>query len=285
MTRARDRLIVCGRTPGNIGKKVAEEGSWWDRARRAFDQPEIAEKARPLEEPAGLRFGPDPENALAGAAGYGGLEFLPGWTARALKPEAAGGSVKPSGGVAPGAAAPSPLARQAGLGRFRRGDLIHKLLELLPDLEPAARERAAHAYLGKQRDLNDEQREEMASAALAVLADQRFAAVFGLGSRAEAAVAGAAPGLKRPVSGRVDRLVVEDDRVLVVDFKTNRPAPETIEDADPAYLEQMAVYVAVLRAVFPDKRAEAALLWTDGPRLMPVPEAVIDRTLAALASG
>jgi ATP-dependent helicase/nuclease subunit A len=171
------------------------------------------------------------------------------------------------------------------LGRFRRGDLIHKLLELLPDLEPAARERAARAYLGKQRDLNEGQREEMASAALAVLADARFAAVFGPGSRAEAAVAGAAPGLKRPVSGRVDRLVVEDDRVLVVDFKTNRPAPETIEDADPAYLEQMAVYVAVLRAVFPDKRVEAALLWTDGPRLMPTPEAVIDRTLAALASG
>jgi ATP-dependent helicase/nuclease subunit A len=83
----------------------------------------------------------------------------------------------------------------------------------------------------------------------------------------------------------VDRLVVEEDRVLVVDFKTNRPAPETIEQADDAYLEQMAVYVAVLRAVFPQKRVEAALLWTDGPRLMEVPEAVIDRTLAALASG
>jgi len=31
-------------------------------------------------------------------------------------------------------AAPSPLAARGGLGRFRRGDLIHRLLQLLPDI-------------------------------------------------------------------------------------------------------------------------------------------------------
>ena len=70
------------------------------------------------------------------------------------------------------------------------------------------------------------------------------------------------------MSGRVDRLLIEPDRVLVVDFKTNRPSPARIEDADPAYLRQMAVYGAVLGAVFPGRRIEAALVWTDGPRLM-----------------
>jgi ATP-dependent helicase/nuclease subunit A len=70
--------------------------------------------------------------------------------------------------------------------------------------------------------------------------------------------------------------------VLVVDFKTNRTAPAAIEAADPAYLDQMAVYTAVLRAVFPDRQVEAALLWTDGPRLMPVPEAVVEARLATL---
>ena len=125
----------------------------------------------------------------------------------------------------------------------------------------------------------------MAAAALGVLDDPRFAAVFGPGSRAEVAVAGAAPELPPglAVSGRVDRLVVEVDRVLVVDFKTNRPSPARIEDADPAYLVQMAVYSAVLRAVFPGRRIEAALVWTDGPKLMPVPENIIVNTLAGLS--
>ena len=63
------------------------------------------------------------------------------------------------------------------------------------------------------------------------------------------------------------------------------PAPADIADADPAYLDQMAAYVALLRAVFPGRRVEAALLWTDGPRLMPIPEATIDGRLHALRAG
>jgi ATP-dependent helicase/nuclease subunit A len=180
-----------------------------------------------------------------------------------------------------GGAAPSPLSEQRGLGRFRRGELIHKLLQLLPDLPALDRNQAAEAYLGKQPGLSDEQRAEIAGAAMGVIQHPGFAAVFGPGSRAEAAVAGSAPGLP-PLSGRVDRLVVGPDRVLVVDFKTNRTAPAAIEEADPAYLDQMAVYTAVLRAVFPGRWVEAALLWTDGPRLMPVPEAVVEARLSAL---
>jgi ATP-dependent helicase/nuclease subunit A len=77
-------------------------------------------------------------------------------------------------------------------------------------------------------------------------------------------------------------MVVTPTRVLVVDFKTNRPSPDRIEDADPAYLRQMALYVAVLRAIFPGRRVEAALVWTDGPKLMPVGENIVATVLADL---
>jgi ATP-dependent helicase/nuclease subunit A len=77
-------------------------------------------------------------------------------------------------------------------------------------------------------------------------------------------------------------MVVTATRVLVVDFKTNRPSPDRIEDADPAYLRQMALYVAVLRAIFPGRRVEAALVWTDGPKLMPIEENIIATVLADL---
>ena len=182
-------------------------------------------------------------------------------------------------------AAPSPLTETAGLGRFRRGDIIHRLLQILPDVPPAARADGAARLLAKERDLTAEQRDEMAASALGVLNDPQFAEVFGPGSRAEAAVAGSAPGLPSSlaISGRVDRMVVTPKRVLVVDFKSNRPSPTRIEEADEAYLAQMAIYVAVLRAVFPGRAVEAALVWTDGPKLMPVPENLIGDTLARLA--
>jgi ATP-dependent helicase/nuclease subunit A len=76
--------------------------------------------------------------------------------------------------------------------------------------------------------------------------------------------------------------VVLSDRVLVADFKTNRPSPARIADADPAYVRQMAIYAAVLAEVFPGRRIEAALVWTDGPKLMPIPENMLALSLADL---
>ena len=177
------------------------------------------------------------------------------------------------------------MSQSFGLGRFRRGELIHRLLQLLPDLPPEGWERAAARLLEKERDLKPDQRAEMAGSALGVLRDPRLAEVFGPGSRAEASIAGDAPELPKGyvVSGRVDRMVVTPGRVLVADFKTNRPSPVRIEDADPAYITQIAIYAAVLRAIFPTRDVAAALVWTDGPKLTAVPEKMMAEALARLA--
>jgi ATP-dependent helicase/nuclease subunit A len=210
---------------------------------------------------------------------------LPVWTGASAAPEAFAPYASPSDlGEGAMVAAPSPLAAAGGLGRFRRGDLIHRLLQLLPDLDAEGRAEGARSLLARELGLTDVQRAEISQAALAVLADARFAEVFGPGSRAEVAIAGSAaglpPGLK--ISGRIDRLVVLPGRVLAADFKTNRPSPARIEDADPAYLRQMAIYAAVLADAFPGRAIEAALVWTDGPKLMPIPENLLSQALADL---
>lgn len=176
--------------------------------------------------------------------------------------------------------APSPLAETGGLGRFRRGDLIHRLLERLPEIPSADRPDAAVRMLARERGLDDAQRTEMIAAAFGVLDDERFAPVFGPGSRAEVALTGSAPGLNGvSISGRIDRLVITPERVLVVDYKSNRPAPDAIAGADPAYVLQLAVYAAVLKRLYPDRAVEAALVWTDGPKLMPVPAEMMEAAL------
>jgi ATP-dependent helicase/nuclease subunit A len=171
------------------------------------------------------------------------------------------------------------LARSGGggLGRFRRGDLIHRLLERLPDVAVDLRVDLAARLLSRERDLSGEQKLEMTDAALGILTDTRFAPVFGPGSRAEVALTGRVGSAT--FAGRMDRLVVSAERVLVVDYKTNRPAPLRIEDADPAYIVQMAVYVSILRQLYPRHRVEAALVWTDGPNLMPIPDEMLAAAL------
>lgn len=287
LTRARDRLILCGRIDART--KDDKVGGWYAAVRAAFAHADIAPEVRTIGdgETAILRYGPDPLPAPGVEAEVRASASAPAWMTRAAPPEPAAARYAAPSRIEDNARvpAPSPLARVAGLGRYRRGEIVHKLLQILPDLTPDQRSNAARRLLAAERDLTDDQREEMAAAAFGVLNDARFAAVFGPGSRAEVALAGTSAHLPKglAVSGRVDRLVVDETRVLVVDYKTNRPSPDRIEDADPAYLAQMAVYVAVLREVFPGRAIEAALVWTDGPKLMPVPEKVMADALARLA--
>jgi ATP-dependent helicase/nuclease subunit A len=286
LTRARDRLILCGVEPG---KPHLKQGSWWEWTETALSDPEIAPQLREIVLPDGetvRRLGADPVTVAAAPAPMAADLRSPDWLfsrAPAEPPSLAYASPSQMAEAQKGPA-PSPLAAAGGLGRFRRGELIHRLLQLLPDVAPAERRAAAAALMAREHDLTPDQRDEMAAAALAVLEDEQFAAVFGPGSRAEAAIAGTAPELPAGlgVSGRLDRLVIEPDRLLVADFKTNRPAPARIEDADGAYITQMAVYAAVLRAAFPGRKVEAALVWTDGPKLMSVPEKLMAQALEAL---
>ncbi|MDC7682957.1 double-strand break repair helicase AddA [Asticcacaulis sp. BYS171W] len=182
--------------------------------------------------------------------------------------------------------APSPLAGLPGLGRFGRGIKIHKLFEILPELPEARRDTVARAWLAKQPDLDDTQREEIHSAVFGVLNDVRFAEAFGPKSRPEVALAGQIGVNERGdavfMSGRIDRLVVEADRVLVIDYKSNRPAPDSADEAAVDYQRQMAGYVALLRQIYPHHRIEAALLWTDGPKLTPLSETLVNLRLAEI---
>lgn len=280
LTRARDRVIVMGRG----SKRAPEPGDWWSVIEETFDR--LGDQVRTLDDGV-RRFGVDPQVLEAGVAVAPERPQAPDWARRDPARDATARFASPSQmQEQKRIPAPSPLAREAGagagLGRFRRGDLIHRLLERLPDIAPADRPDAARRMLARERDLSDDQRAEMIDAAFAVLDDARFAPVFGPGSRAEVALTGTSPELPSGVaiSGRIDRLVVTPEQVLVVDFKSNRPAPDRIEEADPAYVLQTAVYVAVLRRLYPDRPVEAALVWTDGPKLMTVPQALMDAALA-----
>jgi ATP-dependent helicase/nuclease subunit A len=106
-----------------------------------------------------------------------------------------------------------------------------------------------------------------------VLEAPAIAHAFGPGSRAEVPLAGVVDG--RVIAGQVDRLVVGPHEVLVIDYKTNRAPPATPDQVPAAYLRQMAAYGALLRQIYPGRRVRCALLWTQGPRLMPLDDAAL----------
>ena len=173
----------------------------------------------------------------------------------------------------------SPLGLPAD-DRFHRGILIHRLLQLLPDLPSGDREAACRAYLARPaHGLSAEEAAAITREVLATLAAPAYADLFGPDSMAEVPVIGTVIGPDGPevISGQVDRLVVRDDGIMVLDYKTSRPAPDAAEQVAPAYLRQMAAYRAVLRELWPNRPVSCALLWTAIPRLMPLDNRLLDR--------
>ena len=85
------------------------------------------------------------------------------------------------------------------------------------------------------------------------------------------------------MSGKIDRLAVTPERVLIVDYKTNRPPPATLADVPDAYLVQLALYRSLLQALYPDREVAAALLFTETPALIELPAAAMDAALERLS--
>jgi ATP-dependent helicase/nuclease subunit A len=179
-----------------------------------------------------------------------------------------------------------PSARNAPRrgSHFTRGLLVHALLARLPDIAREDRVRVAQRYLAA-REFGRAEAETLIAETLAIIDSPDFAAAFAPGSRAEADVVADLPELGKHarVNGRIDRLAVTDDEVLAVDFKSNRPAPKDVGGVAPLYLAQMALYRAALEKIFPGRTARCALIWTEVPRLMPLPAELLDATLGGIA--
>lgn len=290
-TRARDRLYVCGFEQGNSkaqGGKPPADKTWHALAADAFDAlgDAVAD--------AGERFGATAHRLASVQAGPVGTDGSQAADAKPMLPDpclfkAATHEVRPrrlspSRLIADNEAEPA-FSPARGQTPFIRGRILHRMLELLPEIAPANRGAAADKLLAHHAGaFSAEERAAMRAEVYRVLDDDRFKEVFSPGSVAEAAIGGrpqgAGPGLK--LSGQIDRLLVLEDRILAVDYKTNRPPPTQVDDVPPAYLAQMSAYRGLLREIFPGRKAETALLWTYEARLMALPDEALDRAFAQI---
>jgi ATP-dependent helicase/nuclease subunit A len=288
MTRAKDRLVVCGAE----GVPKRPPGCWWDLVFDALQ----ADSVEGTDEDAGKVWHYRAASAGAGTGGTAGAApepapsgDFPSWLDRdAVAEPAAAPPLSPSRAfdAASMTRATGAVSQIERMKAMARGVLMHRLLQSLPDLAPAARLEAGRRHLARNAGaLSAGEREAMLGEVRIVLENPRFAELFQPGSRAEVPIVGRLEYQDRnvTVSGLVDRLAVTPDAVLIADYKTNRPAPTCIDAVPEAYITQLALYRVVLSQLYPGRSIRAALLFTEVPELMEIPPATLDRALSRLA--
>jgi ATP-dependent helicase/nuclease subunit A len=274
MTRAAEHLIVCG-AQGHNGRPA---GCWYDLVCEAL-LPDAVEVAGPDGPIWRWRSQPSPPSAPAPPQPVAVEEVAqPDWLARDPGADAAPAVLRPSlAGAAHPAAAAMPR---------RRGTMVHRLLQALPNLMAASRLGAGRDYLARHgADLSAGEREDLLAKVLAVLDHPDFAALFAPGSRAEVPIVGRLPRAGRApvtVAGQVDRLFAGPSTILLADYKSDRPAPGDRSAIPEPYVVQLALYRAVLGRLFAGREVRAALVWIEGPALVELPATRLEAALAGV---
>jgi ATP-dependent helicase/nuclease subunit A len=265
LTRAADRLIVSGVMPKERkdGADPRPPNSWHVIVERA-----LAGIAQPGEGHVALSYGSGgaDRSKQRKEKVEAPIATLPEWAKRVAPPEA-----RPPRPLAPSAIAvddeSAPPPNEAMRAAALRGTWIHQLLERLPAVEASARASAADRWLERSAGVNDAAvRDEIVAQVCGILSDPQFAALFGPGSLAEAPLAATLPD-GRVIAGTVDRILIEETRVSVIDYKTGK-VPATDAEIPNAHRAQMNAYAEALQVIFPGRGVSAALLYTAAPKLI-----------------
>lgn len=275
MTRARDRLYVTGW----CGEKGPSPDCWYAMIERSLGPDgrpatnesgesvtrwQLGEAAVPLPpKPALMARAPTP---------------LPAWSARLPAISTPERTLSPAQALADPA---TDMAVRAG-SRLR-GNLLHMLLELLPGVSVAQQEAQGMRLLAARADgLPEATRRRVLGEALSLMRAPQVAALFEPGSRAEAPIAGRLhlpSGQTIAVSGRIDRLLVATDRIVVADFKSGRATGENVH-----HQAQLALYHGLLCQIYPDRPVACVIIWTREARLQVLTKEELDAALLSIST-
>ena len=285
MTRAEDHLYVCG-----WHAKQRSSDSWYDAILAGVQSvgTEITHDGAavtPLQVGNPIWRLADPEKEVPPAA-QSGPSLLPPDSASvppyfSLPPAPEPWPSRPLTPSRPQAEEPpvrSPRLTEDG-DRFKRGLLIHKLLQVLPELPIDQRRQIGQGILARPiHDLSEGQQSDFLHEVMAVLDHPDHGAFFGPHSRAEVPIVGQigdGPSAVT-VAGQIDRLAVFEDRVVILDYKTNRPAPKDVQAVPRAYRLQLRGYRDLVAQLYKNRPVMCYLLWTDGPHLMLIKDQNLD---------
>jgi ATP-dependent helicase/nuclease subunit A len=284
MTRAEDELYVTG----YLTRRGRIEDTWYAAIEAALDpvarrieaaDGEVLAKIFPADAGAAAALGTPDELTAAPAGGPLHLPALPQPTPVPV--------VTPSSAYAASPPEQVLLAATESLGTAetarRAGLALHALLQHLPQVAPAERTKIVEKALPVLLPEAPERHAELARKALAILGNPRFAELFGPNSRAEVPFLVEARRGDAPVrlAGRIDRMVVANDRVLVVDYKSDAVPAGSVSEVPATYLTQVGLYAHVASQLFPELGVQAGILWTSLESLMIIPPATLRDAVSA----
>ncbi|RPE64734.1 DNA helicase/exodeoxyribonuclease V subunit A [Pacificibacter maritimus] len=265
MTRAENWLIVAG--AGALSKNSV---SWYQLVEDGMRAANATEEIHPSGVGSRFSHGEWPARVESKHSAEFHDKTLPEWAVTTAKITSAPQTfLSPSdlGGAKALAGSISSHDEDAAL---RYGNQVHLLLEHLPNYPKDARFETAKLLLNADDLFATPAELDSLLLEVSRVIDQDYDwDIFGENSQAEVAFSGRLPSVNnQAVHGIIDRLIVTENTVQIVDFKSNEIVPTTPTKVPEGLLRQMGAYMEICKTMYPNKKIETAILWTKTATLM-----------------
>jgi ATP-dependent helicase/nuclease subunit A len=292
MTRAEDKLIICGYANRNTGSittwhKMVKDGLIGE-CEEISEGGEISVCRWIKDHPRRKDRKPAPSEQFIEPV----LDELPDWVTKTNNNEAAfAPPLFPSTASLSVEANPREqdiatvnTAPSVQSFAIERGNIIHHLLQFLPSVDPVSRNERATDYIRRSLPAwSNEQQDKVREEVMAILEDESFANLFSQNSQAEVSLSGTLDpeGINQPVNAQIDRIAILEDRVIIIDYKSDRNIPSNPDQISQQYLVQLAIYRELVAQIYDNMKISCALLWTSGPQLVEIPDDLLSEHLKA----
>ncbi|MGB7334815.1 MAG: double-strand break repair helicase AddA [Salaquimonas sp.] len=293
MTRAADRLIICGYRPEEEPKypywyKMIENG-----LAAECDDKKLGGKLVPVIDESGNEIARQwlikkshKEVALVSSKQDAATDkpHNPEWIKPAPTEPVPPRPLSPSGVLELLDIAPDADTRFINDNNFalERGTAIHNLLQILPPIDAEKRETVIGKYFSLSgHGLSQAIQSEISVSLLMLLETPRIRDLYTCQTRAEVELSGKLylNGREHMVRGKIDLLIVEDGTVTIADYKTNRQIPGSPMEVSADYLAQLALYRELIKELYASFEVKCQLIWTENASIMPIADALLDEQL------
>lgn len=157
------------------------------------------------------------------------------------------------------------------------GSYVHLLLENLPFHQMENWQQIAHNLLQPFGNTIEHVISLHAyESAKNILTDQDLDWIFHKNALAEVPFVTILPEFSdRSFHGIIDRLIIQQEMIFVVDFKTNRAIPDTPDHIPAGVLNQMVIYEHAIKQLYPKHTVVSGILWTAKAKFMEIPHSIL----------
>lgn len=141
-----------------------------------------------------------------------------------------------------------------------KGRLIHKILEIIGKNHQANKiwlTDLSKKIIEKEEFLNLKEKEEISHQIINFISSTQFQDLFSSGKiECEVPIGGSLEN--QIISARVDLLVIKENEILIIDYKSDESLSQSIPQP---YIYQLKLYQKLLQKIYPDKKISCGILW------------------------